>query len=115
MAQLSNQCCCSGFQDASAPKLFKALCDPTRVAILVMLARCEGELTVSEVAGCCPIDLSVVSRHLAMLKEAGVLDSEKRGKEVYYKVRPGALVASLRAMADELEACCPPQKENVHE
>lgn len=83
--------------------------------MLVMLARCQSELTVSQVAVCCPIDISVVSRHLATLRDAGVVESEKRGKEVYYKVRPGALVQSLRVIADEIEACCPPQKENAHD
>jgi ArsR family transcriptional regulator len=115
MTQTYKQTCCSGLQDAAAPGLFKALCDPTRVSILVMLARCNCELTVSQIAECCPIDLSVVSRHLGLLREAGVLESEKRGKEVYYKVRPGALVNALRTIADEIEACCPPQQENSHE
>jgi len=111
MTQTNKYTCCSGLQDEAAPALFKALCDPTRVSILVTLARCDCELTVSQVAECCPIDLSVVSRHLATLREAGVLESEKRGKEVYYRVRPGALVNALRAIAAEVEACCPPQKE----
>ena len=71
-----------------------------------MLARCQGELTVSQVAECCPIDLSVVSRHLGTLRDAGVLKSERRGKEVFYTVRAGTLVDSLRAIASEIEACC---------
>ena len=110
---MSNQPCCSGIQDPAAPTLFKALCDPTRISILISLARCECELTVSQVAACCPIDLSVVSRHLATLRDVGVLSSEKRGKEVFYRVRPGALVTALRAVADELESCCPPRTENA--
>lgn len=108
---MSNYPCCSGIQDPAAPVLFKALCDPNRISILICLARCESELTVSQVAACCPIDLSVVSRHLATLRDVGVLASEKRGKEVFYRVRPGALVNALRAVADELEACCPPQEK----
>lgn len=115
MTQIYKQTCCSGLQDTATPGLFKALCDPTRVSMLITLARCQCELTVSQVAECCPIDISVVSRHLSTLRGAGVLESEKRGKEVYYRVRPGALVTSLRAIADEIEACCPPQKETTHE
>lgn len=111
MTQTNKYTCCSGLQDQAAPSLFRALCDPTRVSLLVTLARCRCELTVSQVAECCPIDLSVVSRHLATLRQAGVLESEKRGKEVYYKVRQGALVNALRAIADEVENCCPPNKE----
>lgn len=112
MTQTNKQSCCSGIQDPAAPALFKALCDPTRVSILICLARCQGELTVSQVSNCCPIDLSVVSRHLATLRDVGVLESEKRGKEVFYRVRPGALVTALRAVADEVEACCPPKEES---
>ena len=111
MTQINKYACCSGLEDEATPGLFKALGDPTRVSILVTLARCGCDLTVSQVAECCPIDLSVVSRHLATLREAGVLESNKRGKEVYYRVRPGALVSALRAIANEVEACCPPGKE----
>ena len=115
VTQMNKQTCCSGLEDTAAPGLFKALCDPTRVSLLVTLARCQCELTVSQMAECCPVDISVVSRHLATLREAGVLESQRRGKEVYYRVRPGALVTALRAIADELEACCPPRKGNDHE
>jgi DNA-binding transcriptional ArsR family regulator len=73
------------------------------------------------VACCTPIDISVVSRHLATLRDAGVLSSEKRGKEVYYTVRGNALVESLRAIANEIEeccktsGCCEPPEESSHE
>lgn len=107
MTQINKRSCCSGLGDEEAPRFFRALCDPTRLSILLTLARCSGELTVSQVGGCCPIDLSVVSRHLATLRDAGVLKSEKRGKEVYYTVRTDALVQSLRAIADEIDSCCP--------
>jgi ArsR family transcriptional regulator len=89
-------------------KLFKALCDPSRLAIFCRLAECRCETTVSQAAGCCPTDISVVSRHLAMLRDAGVLHAEKRGKEVYYSVRCSELAATLRRIADAIEACCPP-------
>lgn len=90
-----------------SPKLFRALSDPNRLSILLQLCGCCGPQTVSEVAGCCPVDLSVVSRHLAVLRDAGILAAEKRGKEVYYTVRFTALAQTLRALADAIEACCP--------
>jgi chemosensory pili system protein ChpA (sensor histidine kinase/response regulator) len=49
--------------------MFSALADPTRLAILTSLA-IGGSGTVSEVAGCCPVDLSVVLRHLKILELA---------------------------------------------
>lgn len=93
--------------DLLAEKLFKALSDPTRLAILVELAESGSEQRVSEVAQCCPVNLSVVSRHLKTLKDAGILESKKLGKEVFYRVRVGELVAQLRRLALALEECCP--------
>lgn len=90
-----------------SPGFFKALGDPNRVAILACVAESGGELRVSEVAGCCPVDLSVVSRHLRQLREQGLLSSEKRGKEVFYRARIPEIVALLRGLADALETCCP--------
>ncbi|UCG33225.1 MAG: winged helix-turn-helix transcriptional regulator [Phycisphaerales bacterium] len=85
---------------------FKALGDPGRIGILCRLATLGGPATVSELAGCCPQDVSVVCRHLAMLKRAGILQSQKRGKEVYYSVRFPEFIDTLRAMANALETCC---------
>jgi len=98
--------CCVDLCRLLPPKLFKALCDPNRVAILSHLARATS-CTVSEVAECCPINLSVVSRHLAQLREAGILRAVKRGKEVHYSVCTDELVRTLRAIADAVEQCCP--------
>ena len=88
------------------PRFFKALGDPSRIAILVRLTRLGGSSTVSEIAACCPTDFSVVSRHLAILRDAGILVSKKQGKEVHYSVRFPELVATLRGVADALDACC---------
>ena len=88
-------------------RFFKALGDPSRIAILVRLTRLGGSSTVSEIAACCPTDISVVSRDLAILKDAGILVSKKQGKEVHYSVRFPELAATLRSVADALDACCP--------
>jgi len=88
-------------------ELFKALGDPNRLAILAGLATGGSAQTVSEVAARCPVDISVVSRHLKILKQGGVLDAEKRGKEVLYRVRVPYLVNLLRDLASALEVCCP--------
>lgn len=90
-----------------SPKLFKALCDPNRLAILSSLAEAGQAQPVGEIALCCPTDLSVVSRHLAVLREAGIVEAQKRGRSVFYGVRYKALAAALREMADALEVCCP--------
>jgi ArsR family transcriptional regulator, arsenate/arsenite/antimonite-responsive transcriptional repressor len=99
--------CCSGLASVVPARLFKALCDPNRIAILARLAECGRPCSVSEVSQCCPVDLSVVSRHLTILRDAGAVESRKLGKEVQYVVRTDWLVATLRALADALESCCP--------
>lgn len=98
--------CCRGLARLFDVRFFRALCDPCRITILTHLAGQDGPRTVSETARCCPTDLSVVSRHLAILRDAGMLTAEKRGKEVFYSVRYPELAATLRAMADAVESCC---------
>lgn len=101
-------CCSDGLENSIPAAFFKALGDPNRVALLARLAVCGRPATVSEIACCLPIDLSVVSRHLAQLREAGILESEKRGKEVLYFVRYQEVASLLRTIADSIEQCCPP-------
>lgn len=89
------------------PALFKALCDPTRAKLLGCLAKCGRACSVSEVAECCSVDFSVVSRHLQLLERAGVLESSKEGRTVSYGVRYTHLCQSLRGLAQAIEHCCP--------
>ncbi len=106
IAQNNASCpCLDGLLD---PKLFKALSDQNRISLLVGLAQCGAPCSVSQIAECCPVDFSVVSRHLAILRDAGILEAQKQGKEVYYSVRFQNLVGTLRTIADAIEACCPP-------
>ncbi len=87
--------------------LFKTLCDPSRLAVLAELAACEPPRTVGRIAECCPTDVSVVSRHLAMLREAGVVDAHRSGKEVHYELSTSNLARMLRSIASAIERCCP--------
>ncbi len=87
-------------------ELFKALADPTRLAVVVRLACSNGPMTVTEVAGCCGVHLSGVSRHLAALKTAGLVDVERKGREARYQLRRNDLCHKLRGFADALEGCC---------
>ena len=93
---------------AAVPRgVFKALADPSRMAILARLAPLPHGVPVSEVAACCPVDLSVVSRHLKLLREAGLVAAERRGRQVLYRAQIDDLVTLLRQVADALERCCP--------
>ena len=110
--------CCGGLEELLSPRLFKALAAPNRIALLARLAACRDGCTVGEAAGCCAVDLSVVSRHLAQLRDAGVLEATRRGKEVVYAVRAEALARALRALADALSSCaagCPAERSKSDE
>ena len=69
------------------PEFFKALSDPTRVALLACLAKCARACSVSEMVTCCSVDPSVVSRHLSHLARAGIVEQTKQGRSVLYRVR----------------------------
>ncbi|MFH9726082.1 ArsR/SmtB family transcription factor [Streptomyces sp. NPDC017254] len=73
-------------------KAFKALSDPVRLRLLSLIASHEGgEACVCDLTG--PFDVSqpTISHHLKVLREAGLVGSERRGTWVYYWVMPTAL------------------------
>ncbi|MGW6504108.1 ArsR/SmtB family transcription factor [Nonomuraea angiospora] len=73
-------------------RMFKALSDPVRLRLLSLIASYEGgEACVCDLTG--PFDVSqpTISHHLKVLREAGLVGSERRGTWVYYWVIPAAL------------------------
>ncbi len=98
----------SGLQILLSPKLFRALADPKRLSLLIRLAMEREACTVGQVAQGSGVDLSVVSRHLGVLRDAGIIQCVKRGKEVRCAVDTAAIAKIFRDLADALEACCPP-------
>ncbi len=50
---------------------------------------------------------STASEHLAILKRGGLLDSEREGKEVYYRPNRGRILGILKKLTESLTACCP--------
>ena len=105
--QTESGCCCNGLADLLSPRLFKALADPKRLSLLVRVAEGGGPSTVSHVAKGSGVDMSVVSRHLAILREAGIISCEKQGKEVLCTLQTDVLARVLREIANALESCCP--------
>jgi ArsR family transcriptional regulator len=86
---------------------FKALGDGSRVKIFCRLCGCETPQRVTEVhrARGMSLDLSVISRHLAQMRDCGLVSAERRGKEVLYTANARAIAAELRELADALEGC----------
>ncbi len=64
--------------------VFKAMGHPTRLTLIDALA--DGERCVCELNELVAADLSTVSRHLAVLRGAGIVACEKRGNQVYYSL-----------------------------
>jgi len=70
--------------------LFRTLADPTRRAIFERLCR-EGETTVGALTLGAGVSQPVVSKHLGVLKEAGLVEGRPDGRQTHYSARPGAL------------------------
>jgi ArsR family transcriptional regulator len=73
---------------------FKALGDPVRLRLLSLIAaRGGGEVCVCELTDAFAVTGPTISHHLRVLREAGLIDCERRGTWVYYRVIPAALGA----------------------
>jgi len=84
---------------ADVPELWAAVADPTRRRILSdLLAR--GEASATTLAGDLPVTRQAVTKQLAVLDRAGLVERRRRGREVNYSVRPVQLRAASRALAE---------------
>ena len=77
-------------------KVMKALAHPSR--LLLVHALMDHELCVCELRELLPYNLSTVSRHLSVLKNAGLLKEEKRGLYVYYHLTVPCLMKFLNCV-----------------
>ncbi|WP_435175888.1 ArsR/SmtB family transcription factor [Actinacidiphila sp. bgisy145] len=105
--------CCPGLltapleeeQAAELAAVFKALGDPVRLRLLSMIAsRAGGEVCVCDLTPAFDLSQPTISHHLKLLKQAGLIDSERRGTWVYYRPLPATtdrLAALLTRPAGE--------------
>lgn len=75
---------------AAADRVFKALSDPTRRALFERLCR-EGEKSVGVLTDGAGVSQPVVSKHLGILKKAGLVADRPEGRQTHYRARPEAL------------------------
>jgi ArsR family transcriptional regulator, arsenate/arsenite/antimonite-responsive transcriptional repressor len=89
--------CCPGLltapldedQAETLAKVFKALGDPVRLRLLSLIAsRAGGEVCVCDLTPAFDLSQPTISHHLKLLKQAGLIDSERRGTWVYYRLLP---------------------------
>jgi len=93
-------------------KIIKALAHPSRLIILDRLAR--EETCVSDLQAIIGSDVSTVSKHLNVLKNAGLVVDRKAGLQVFYRLRVPCVMDFFGCVEAVLEAdagnpCCPPR------
>lgn len=83
---------------AMQAKIFKALGHRSR--LLMVEALRDGEKCVCDLQALVGADMSTISRHLSVLREAGIVDSEKRGTSIYYRLALPCLGQFLSCTCD---------------
>ncbi len=86
----------------SISKVFAALGDAHRQRILLMFEP-EERLNIGQIVDVSTLSRSAVVHHLRILREAGVLENEKVGKEVYFWLNKAPLLQSLQAVMDYVQ------------
>lgn len=97
-----NQKACEKFKNRA--KVIKALAHPTRLFIVEELAK-EGRC-VNDLTGMVCVDVSTVSKHLAVLREAGIVDFEKKGLQVCYRLRMNCAPDLLKCIDSMIAKNC---------
>jgi len=90
-------------------QVFKALAHPSRLLVVQELSR--GERCVCELTELVGSDMSTVSKHLTVLQAAGVVDSEKRGSQVYYRLKMPCVLGFFKCVEGALQAAAKEQME----
>jgi ArsR family transcriptional regulator, arsenate/arsenite/antimonite-responsive transcriptional repressor len=106
------QCCaplaCEPLPEAGADELaalFKAVADPVRLRLLSLIACHEGgESCVCDLLDAFDMTAPSVSYHLKILREAGLISSERRGTWVYYRVNPEVMARMSAVLAPSFAA-----------
>ncbi|MEU6562922.1 ArsR/SmtB family transcription factor [Nocardia nova] len=82
----------TGAEAVELAGMFKALADPVRLRVLsAIAARAGGEACVCDVSDGLDVTQPTISHHLKVLREAGLVTSERRASWVYYRIVPEAL------------------------
>ena len=80
-------------KETAAALMFKALSHPARIWIVRQLAK--DEHCVIEFVKALDVEFATVSRHLSILKAAGIIEDDKRGKEVWYRLACPCIVSMI--------------------
>lgn len=91
---------------AQASGLLKALSNPDRLLLLCQLT--EGEHCVSELEALLDIRQPTLSQQLGVLREEGLVDTRREGKQIYYRIASARALAVLQTLYQQF---CPAQGE----
>ena len=80
--------------------VFKALSHPTRLWMVEQLF--VSEQCVCEFVDVLKLDFSTVSKHLSILRQAQIIEDDKRGKNVYYKLRAQCIPTIISCLEDNI-------------
>lgn len=83
---------------ADRAKIIKAMAHPTRLFIVEQLS--HGEKCVCELTDMVGADVSTVSKHLSVLKNAGIVRDDKRGSQVFYSLRVSCILNFFRCVEE---------------
>lgn len=104
---VSTEACCAPVRAAALSqteagplaRVFKALADPVRLRILSIISAAEdGEVCVCDLTEGFAVSGPTVSHHLRVLREAGLIEGDRRGTWIYYRTTTGALDAAMGAL-----------------
>ncbi|HKK71117.1 MAG TPA: metalloregulator ArsR/SmtB family transcription factor [Candidatus Krumholzibacteria bacterium] len=95
---LAKPCCHPASPHTGEPvqalsRAFKAMGDPTRLAILAMLRDCDGSLCACEIEASFDLSQPTISHHLRQLRQAGLVVCERRGSWMHYRLEPESAAA----------------------
>jgi DNA-binding transcriptional ArsR family regulator len=88
-------------EDQVLDRAYGALADPTRRAVLVALR--SGEARITDLAQPLPMSFAAVSRHVAVLQDAGLVNREVRGREHWLSLRPEGLSLAETWLHDQTD------------
>jgi DNA-binding transcriptional ArsR family regulator len=92
-------------------EFLRALTEPARLALMKVLLL-EGPLDIASLAAHVPQDRSVVSRHLKVLEQAGIVAVERRGRHRIYALDGATFIRTLEDILTKAKSltatCCPP-------
>lgn len=92
-------------------KIIKSLAHPARLLVVQTLT--EGERCVCELTEMIGSDMSTVSKHLSLLKNAGIIQDEKRGNKIFYKLKTPCVLNFLKCVERVVEETRKDQLELV--